>query len=133
MKLNPDCVKDIMVFLEENLSRDKYFVPNQISESLKRYPYDEIEHCVKTLFEEKWVNGIVQKQGDFYLVKEITPLGYEFLKIAHDDNLWNKTTSVLKSFAILALSTILDVAKGISIQKLSKVSIGAAIINNIKK
>ena len=133
MKINPDCIRDIMFFLEENLAEDEYFVPNQIYESLRKYSYEEIEYCVKSLFEEKWISGIVQKQGNFYLAKEITPVGHEFLKIAHNDNFWNKTKSNLKSFSILALSTILDVAKGVATQKISKVSIGATIIKSLKK
>ena len=44
MKLNLDCIKDVMVFLEDNLTDDNAFVPNQIYESLEKYSYEDVEY-----------------------------------------------------------------------------------------
>lgn len=103
MKLDLDCIKDVMVFLEDNLTDDNAFVPNQIYESLEKYSYEDVEYTVKSLLSEKWIDGIVQEIGDLYIVKSITPNGHNYLNAIKDESTYK---IIKKHFATAGTSTL---------------------------
>ena len=103
MKLNLDCVKDVMKFLEDNLTGNNTFVPNQIYESLEKYSYEDIEYTVKSLLNERWIDGIVQEIGDLYIVKAITPDGHNYLNVIKDEPTYK---IIKKHFATAGTSTL---------------------------
>lgn len=103
MKLDLDCIKDVMVFLEDNLTDDNAFVPNQIYESLEKYSYEDVEYTVKALLSEKWIAGIVQEIGGLYIVKSITPDGHNYLNAIKDESIYK---IIKKHFATAGTSTL---------------------------
>ena len=112
MKLNLDCIKDVMVFLEDNLTDDNAFVPNQIYESLEKYSYEDVEYTVKALLSEKWIAGIVQEIGGLYIVKSITPDGHNYLNAIKDESIYKIIKKGFKTGYIVCVALILTGALG---------------------
>ena len=63
MKLNPDCIRDVLLYLEENLvikDRNKLSVIslNQLKENLSQYDEDDIFYSVYNLYQIRYMTFI---------------------------------------------------------------------------
>ncbi|EJO5346391.1 DUF2513 domain-containing protein [Clostridium botulinum] len=118
MKLNPDCVRDIMLNLEENLIIDKDGDIEQLTveeicsfKQLSSYQSNEIIHIIKILYDSSML-----KPGKKYIsdtcnrVADITPQGYEFIDSIKSKNKWNKLKSYTKPLGELTIKALFDLA-----------------------
>ncbi|KRM20276.1 hypothetical protein FC40_GL000195 [Ligilactobacillus hayakitensis DSM 18933 = JCM 14209] len=122
MKLNPDCIRDILLAVEDTSSYGKIISSFELykSKSLSNYSENEILYHVRQLAWSKML-----EQTDFYLdnsfsILDLSPQGHEFLNNIRSDDNWNKTkefSGKLGSFAISTLQSVASSVMSISIQK----------------
>lgn len=122
MKLNPDCIRDILLAVEDTSSYGKIISGFELykSTSLSNYSENEILYHVRQLAWSKML-----EQTDFYLdnsfsILDLSPQGHEFLNNIRSDDNWNKTKEFSAKIGSLAVSTLQSVASSIisiSIQK----------------
>ena len=122
MKLNPDCIRDILLAVEDTSSYGKIISSFELykSTSLSNYSENEILYHVRQLAWSKML-----EQTDFYLdnsfsILDLSPQGHEFLNNIRSDDNWNKTKVFSAKIGSLAVSTLQSVASSIisiSIQK----------------
>lgn len=122
MKLNPDCIRDILLAVEDTSSYGKIISSFELykSKSLSNYSENEILYHVRQLAWSKML-----EQTDFYLdnsfsISDLSPQGHEFLSNIRSDDNWNKTKEFSGKIGSLAISTLQSVASSIisiSIQK----------------
>ncbi|HJF86609.1 MAG TPA: DUF2513 domain-containing protein [Companilactobacillus farciminis] len=122
MKLNPDCIRDILLAVEDTSSYGKIISSFELykSTSLSNYSENEILYHVRQLAWSKML-----EQTDFYLdnsfsILDLSPQGHEFLNNIRSDDNWNKTKEFSAKIGSLAVSTLQSVASSIisiSIQK----------------
>lgn len=93
MKLNNDCVRDILFTVEDNTGYNKHLIfhANKANcDKLKKYDNDEIMYhiiqCTKAYLIEA---GQIDLSGNI-LIKDLTPRGHEFINNIREDNNWNK-------------------------------------------
>lgn len=134
MKLNPDCLRDIMLLVEDRISVETAIEnPN----GLRKFSYVSIPCLVRLLpdsySKEEIIYHVVQLSesgylktdfsfaasemfGYFYLntIYHITPKGHDFIANIGGKESWAKTSAVLKSLKSISLSVIETVAKGIT-------------------
>ena len=118
MKLNPDCIRDILFSIEE-LSKPFGIISSQSlaeTEYLKdKYSIDEIVYHLKQL---NWSSFIVVPDrcttldGTFF-VKDLSPLGHEFIANIRQDNNWNKVKEISKEVGSSTLSSIKTIAENV--------------------
>ena len=130
MKLNPNCVRDVLIYLEDNLFVDlsnKNFKPielkdlRQCLELREKYTEEEIWYAVFNLKEIKYIEGNIADSGSklmqFCEIKNITWEGHQFLNTVRPQNIWDATlqgASKLGIMSMSALSTIaMEVAKAV--------------------
>lgn len=125
MKLNPDCVRDVLIYLEDNLILfdDEYRVcRNEIGWKAlseddclnKKYLIDDIRYAIIQLSEAGFIVGKPVTGGRNYGIigldiLGITWAGHELLANLRGEELWTATKSVadkLGTYSIKALSTI---------------------------
>ena len=122
MKLNPDCIRDILLAVEDTSSYGKIISSFELykSTSLSNYSENEILYHVRQLAWSKML-----EQTDFYLdnsfsILDLSPQGHEFHNNIRSDDNWNKTKEFSAKIGSLAVSTLQSVASSIisiSIQK----------------
>lgn len=123
MKLNYECVRDLLIYLEENLSYTKQI--NILQLELKDYSTEVLTYTAEKLIEADYIDCIVSKgfQIPTIIVKSITFDGHQFLDNVRDDKIWNKTKSALNSFKSISIDIISETASKVLIhlidQKLS--------------
>ena len=113
MKLNPDCIRDILICLE-SLEYDSAYTIQSLVSKLPNYSYSELDyHCLQ-LSEANFIKAMIIDSGG-YLPKtvkvfDLTYKGHQFLEEIRSDNVWNKTKDTAKSVGSFSISTLSTIA-----------------------
>lgn len=112
MKLNPDCIRGILLTVEEKCDYDASwdYVRNEFeSEYLAEYSHEEIIYHIRQASQSNLIQGVLFLDGgDSVIIGDLTPSGHEFLANIRSNTLWNK----IKPKAIDAsLPILLEIAK----------------------
>ncbi|ANZ70343.1 DUF2513 domain-containing protein [Pediococcus claussenii] len=118
MRLNQDCIRDVMIDVEEHSTWDAYpanmVMPTGLKtySSYKKYGHDDFIYTLDKLCEAKLIQGAPQKGGDtitdFY-VYGLTWEGHKFIDTIRDPKVWSNTKKVashLESVSVSLLSSI---------------------------
>lgn len=127
MKLNPDCIRDILFSIEELSGPSSLITSTQLSKTnfLSKYSEDEILYHLKQLYlseyiiapeKHKWIDGT-------FLVYDLSPTGHELISNIRKDTNWNKIKSISKSVGSETLTSLKTIAEGV-IASAIKVSMG---------
>ena len=113
MKINPDCIRDILIHIE-NFEYDSMHTIEQMCSDMTNYSYEELDyHCVH-LYEAGFIKATTVNIRGGHLPKisrvyDLTYQGHQFLEDIRPDNIWSKTKDSAKkigSFSINTLSVI---------------------------
>lgn len=99
MRLNPDSVRAVLLYLEENLEMGEEttshcVISNILSKNGMTTGYkDDLLYAIKQLSDDNMIianniSAIPKKTG--FKIYDITPNGHRFLNNIRDDNIWNK-------------------------------------------
>lgn len=132
VKLNPDCVRDLLLFLEENTyivnagekgGRFHALCPEQMQKisPLNQYGLDIILYHLIQLSESGYIvtnfNFVPKDEySDFTLsdIYYITPKGHEFSASMQEMKNWDGAKKILRSIGNVSLSIIESVSSGIA-------------------
>ena len=120
MELKKDCVRDLLVYFEHELSYDNEV--NVSSISLKDYSKDDIIYTSDKLLEAGFINasrtGTIGSRYPVIIVKSLTYQGHRFLDNVRSPEIWSETKRKLKTLGSVSLDIISQVASSIIINKL---------------
>lgn len=109
MKLNIDCIRDILIFIEDN-STAKNIISinsNELANIMNnKYDEDTIIYHIIQCSKFGLIDGL--KQYDDYasiLISDLSPQGHAFLADARNKNIWNK----IKKLGCESLPTIISI------------------------
>lgn len=115
MKLNLNCIRDILLTLSEKLIPDEsgYIVPLSPSEfaesELSQYEKNEVTYWIRKLMDE----GIIIKGKKYVdsplpLIKDISMAGYQFIEATEKPSAWNTIKPKLSEIAISSVTTLIN-------------------------
>jgi hypothetical protein len=128
MKLNPDCIRDILLTVEAESGYNKgfYFHPNtpeskkwEDFDYLKKYQYEEVCYHLRQCDDTGYFSCRGHKKaltfwlGNGFVVDDLSPKGHEFLNNIREDTNWKKTKEKAKSIGSLALSVLEKIATSV--------------------
>ena len=113
MKLNLECCRDIMLYIEENQGLKSNGIPESfhardLPESIsEKYGSDEIVYYnLKQLYDGKYISlKDPNCSPRHYVVSDITPKGHEFIATIRSDKIWKK---ILKYFQDHSTETMIS-------------------------
>lgn len=111
MKLNQDCIRDLLLYLEENLKLNDYLSISNIS--LKNYSSEELLYTADKLYEAGYLKcsrKVYDNTDLMIFVSSITYTGHQFLDNIRDDKVFAKTKSILSSFKSVSIEIISETA-----------------------
>lgn len=127
MKLNYDCVRDMLLALEKLLTINddlchEYVPVDKLFEVLNKYDQKEVLHSFLEIGRAGYINYDYQfwGGGQFYegSVHDLTYCGHEFLESIRDNQIWENVKSVLSDINNISLQLIFGVAKGLAMNAL---------------
>lgn len=111
MKLNNDCVRDLLLFIEGNTSVNNIISIRNIE--LNSYDNEDLVYTAMKLEEAGYIKAKISKfldgSADVY-VTELTWNGHKFLDNIRDDGVWKTTKEKISKFSSVSLSIIENVA-----------------------
>lgn len=116
MKLNLDCMRDILVFVE-SMQYGKVWSMKNLHDLLPNYEDSELQyHCLK-LIECGFLNAkstrTVNSPPQIFRIYDLTYEGHQFLADIRSDNTWNKTKEIAKNVGSESLSAIREIATSV--------------------
>lgn len=114
MKLNNDCIRDILIQVEEANLGYKLTIKD-LTLKLPQYTEEDIIYSCLKLGEANFLSldktrYIRDNIDTIHKINSITYSGHQFLDIIRNDNVWNKTKSTLKSMGASSIKTIFEIA-----------------------
>lgn len=115
MRLDEDCIRDILLAVEEKTGYQQPTFAEEIAEKLPQYPKDTVLYHINQCslygyFSDyhQYVNG-----DDNAYIADLSPKGHEFLRDIRSQTVWTATKEKLKPFASVSISIIEKVAASI--------------------
>ena len=120
MRLNPDCIRDILLTVEENTGyrESMLYESNQEFARLKKYSEDVVRYHMKQCD----LNGYFTKMhihlGDPPYqpieILDLSPDGHKFLADIKVDQNWNKTKAIATRVGSYSLNALESIASGVT-------------------
>ncbi len=115
MKLNPDCMRDILISME-NIPYQQQIVSDDLHKLLTGYSHDEIDYAILKMYEAGFVNAAIQKNvlGDTNITLiDITYHGHQFLADVQSDNIWNHIKTVSNKIGATSVNAFMQISTGV--------------------
>lgn len=117
MKLNPDCVRDTLLYLEETLTincKEKNFnsitlqqLTTEMLNKYNQYTEDDIWYTIYNLKEIHFIEGKINDTGNhkmtFCNIENITWDGHQFLNTIRPETIWKAMKSKAKQIGGMSL------------------------------
>ncbi|MCH5385031.1 hypothetical protein DKZ23_10345 [Limosilactobacillus reuteri] len=115
MKLNSDCVRDILIAIEDSTNFQEAINNNQLEtlDVINPYTSEEILYHLRQL---SWA-GLIQDFDCYadggYSILDLSPKGHEFLNNIRSDENWNRTKKLASKVGSHSLSALQQIASGV--------------------
>lgn len=121
MKINYDCIRELLIVLENNLIfSENLEYPSlglkEVCELLPNFSKQDIVYSTMMLNQSDYINARIIGADNCVLeciYTSITFAGHQFLENIKSDNVWNKTKEVSKSIGSSSLEVITSIATNI--------------------
>lgn len=128
MKLNQDCLRDLMLELEDKLFINTHIYTDEFRtlEIFNKYSDEDVYYSLKQLIKMGLIDGATKNQAatvqPYYIdVYDIEPKGHEFLNNVRDENVWKETKKRISKFASVSIPVLQQVSTAV-IQKMAGLS-----------
>lgn len=110
MKLNADCIKDILISVEANTGYNIFLsYPDEHANcpNLDKYTAEEIMHHINQCEKSRLVDIQSRDLSGNINISDLSPKGHEFLANIRKDTIWNKTKSISNKIGATSLSAFI--------------------------
>lgn len=116
MKLNPDCIRDILLSVEDACDFNKKLIYSRDTDiqRLQKYSHDEIiYHTRQCKLSELIIGSKMFDGGESCIIGDLSPAGHEFLANIRKDTVWNGVKSVAGKVGATSLSALTQIAANV--------------------
>lgn len=113
MRLNPDCIRDILLDVEEGATWESpySYSPNENSPPrLSAYETGEIMYHVRQCELGGYLDGFLPFLNGSFIIDGLTPQGHAFVANLRSDTIWNRTKSRAAKVGLGSLDVLKDIA-----------------------
>ena len=114
MKLNVDCIRDLLLYFEENLDpNDSYQM--EFNE-LPSYSSQDIYYCTIQLLDAGFIDGknhAIKSSFPLIIVNRITWNGHEFLDNIRPKTIWDKTKNIGQELKTNSIDSLFKISSAV--------------------
>lgn len=116
MKLNIDCIRDILISVE-SLNYGETFGIDDLMEKLPDYSEEELQyHCLQ-LLDAGFLNAktiqFLRSPLQIHHISDLTYNGHQFLADIRSDTTWSKTKEIALKAGSVSLHALKDISAGV--------------------
>ena len=127
MRLNPDCVRDILLTVEERssyLRAVEYKYGDPRFSKLNTYSKEEVAYHIQQCEKANLIHGVsIYGLGDSADIIDLTPEGHQFLSNIRENKIWNGVKEIAGKVGTSSLDAITQIASNV-ITELIKAQFG---------
>lgn len=126
MKLNQDCVRDLLLYLEENLNLGSFIsISSDFYEDvLSDYLANDLIYTAQKLLEADYIDATIMHYMGTNIpsvrIKSITYQGHQFLDNIRDNKVYTKTKTILSTFKSVSIEVFSETASKVITSLISK-------------
>jgi hypothetical protein len=121
MKLDNDCIRDILLYIEEVTTDKLPFVSvDSLKSELKKYSSDTINFHIRQIDQAKLVDAVGYGDGVPQDISNLSWEGNAFIANIRDDKVWSKVKSLTKGLASISIQILNEYAKIVIMNHLPK-------------
>ncbi|MBC3899704.1 MAG: DUF2513 domain-containing protein [Firmicutes bacterium] len=115
MKLNHECIRDLLLYLEDNL----LFTSHLCANDLEIFPYESVDiiYAAARLSEAKYLETTQMSYSHDTIpiihIHSLTWDGHKLLDNIRDENVWSNTKSMVTQFSSVSIGIIDNVSNKI--------------------
>ena len=118
MKMNIDCIRDVMLTIEDQLEFGEQWTIDTLHTLLPNYAEDELQYVCLKLHEGGYLNVLtINVLGCasplVARIHDLTFAGHEFLETIRPKTVFEKTKSIAKNLGTQSLSAITQIATSV--------------------
>lgn len=115
MKLNPDCIRDILIVVEENSSFSNFLFSETFSNSeiSKKYDWETILYHIRQANESGLLLDTRFFTGGSFAITDLSPKGHQFLADIREEQNWNKTKKIANKVGSTSLAALTSIASSV--------------------
>ena len=117
MKLNPDCIRDNLLTVEENsdyLHSTEYKYGSQNFQRLNAYSEEEVAYHIMQCEKSDLIYGVsFYDCGSSADIRDLTPKGHEFLANIREPKIWNGIKMVSAKIGSASLDALTQIASNV--------------------
>lgn len=113
MKLNPDCIRDILLDIEatSTINTGWKYDSHTPSSRLSHYDRFEIAYQARYCMESGMISGLsIGGNSESVFATDLTPKGHEFLANIRNDTFFNKVKSIAAELGVNSLNDLTKIA-----------------------
>lgn len=119
MRLNPDCIRDILIATEE-MTDGKKIITINCNHSFKEYSAETLRyHFLQCLRYGYFVDGKFLGNTNLFQFTDISPKAHEFLANIRDNTIWNKVKKKACEAGVNSIDALVQIALEIVKYKVS--------------
>lgn len=114
MKLNHDCVRDLLLTVEESDQKELLSLHFLLQkDKLQNYSEEDIFYTIQRLVEAGYINASTQTyyEGQDAIISSITWNGHQFLDNIREKTVWEKTKEKASIVGSVSLPILSEIAK----------------------
>lgn len=141
MKLNPDCIRDVLLYLEENLKIEdcqkfSQITLHQLKQELNKYSEEDIFYSVYNLHQIHFIEGNIKDANNikmyFCEIHNITWNGHQFLNTIRPKSVWEATKTGAAKLGIMSMSALSTISMKVAEAVVTNPTVIAGIIEYMK-
>lgn len=119
MRLNPDCVRDILLTAESICEFNtpwKYDKSQPLANRLENYSYNEIFYHLSQMSKSGLLDNVhIYEELESFFVGDISPSGHAFIANIRNDTFFNKVKNIAKELGLNSLNDFTQIALNCSL------------------
>jgi hypothetical protein len=122
MRLNHDCIRDILLFVEDNITETKCAISiNSLLEHLNdKYDSDIVCYHVRQIHKAGFLDNVSYADDGPLLLFDLSWEGHNYVANIRDNNVWSKIKALTNGLASISLPILIDYAKTVAANHLPK-------------
>lgn len=116
MKLNPECIRDILIAVEANTDSENSmeFSKEVLTSPIDKYDYNTVLYHIRQCHKANLIDSVTYyDNGEWGYIGDLSPEGHRFIADVRSDTVWHKVLSICGKIGTTSLPAIVQISSNV--------------------